>query len=277
MNRLTKALYKWQLPKLILRMCESSIPRSGEEGAKVNCYVVALDKESNPYLLVNNIEGDELVGLEWDGNSYSIQKKIPISTITEHDFFIKHYYGLAEVKYFGIYDYLINKLTKWPYLKIKIHRWIESVDQYFFNRKKLVTKQRIDLLRFMMSDQIGRIHKGISSLDLMTKLYSIKWVLHPEGDQQEEKLELYLDSLVKSGELDLNNNKYVVTGRIISTIGKFEEEERRHVESVKMQKRMLWLTIIIAFLALIQAGVIKLPVLIDFTRANKVESVSHDK
>ena len=101
----------------------------------MNCYVVALDKESSPHFLVNNIDGDELVGLEWDGHSYSIQKKMPISTITEHDFFIKHYYGLSEVKYFGIYDYLINKLTKWPYLKIRIHRWIESADQYFLTEK----------------------------------------------------------------------------------------------------------------------------------------------
>lgn len=276
MNRLTKALYKWQLPKLISRMCESRIPRSGEEGAKVNCYVVALDKESSPHFLVNNIDGDELVGLEWDGHSYSIEKKMPISTITEHDFFIKHYYGLSEVKYFGIYDYLINKLTKWPYLKIRIHRWIESADQYFFNKKKLVTKQRIELLKFMMSDQIDRRHKGICSLNLMTKLYSIKWVLHPEGDQQQENLELYLDSLVKSGDLDLINDEYVVTGKTISTIEKFEEEERRHVESVKMQKKMFWLTIIIAFLALVQAGVIKLPVLLDFTGDKKVESVSHN-
>lgn len=71
----------------------------------------------------------------------------------------------------------------------------------------------------------------------MTKLYSIKWVLHPEGDQQQEKLELYLDSLVKSGDLELINDEYVVTGNAIRTIKKFEEEERRHVENVKMQKK----------------------------------------
>jgi len=120
-------------------------------------------------------------------------------------------------------------------------------------------------LAFMISDQIDRTHKGIRSLDLMTKLYSIKWILHPEGDQQQEKLELYLDSLVKSEDLELINNEYVVTGNAIRTIEKFEEEERRHVESVKMQKKMFWLTFIIALLALIQAGVIKLPTLLDLS------------
>jgi hypothetical protein len=281
MNRLTKALYKWQLPKLISKMCESRIPRSGEEGAKVNCYVLAINKESNPYFLVNDIEGDQLVGLEWDGNHYSIQKKIPISSINDHNFFIEHYYGLSEVTYSGIYDFIITKITNWPYLNIRVHRWIESIDQYFFNRKKLITKQRIDLLRFMMSDQIDRVHKGISSLDLMTKLYSIKWVLHPEGDQQQEKLELYLDSLVKSEDLKLINNEYVVTGNAIRTIEKFEEEERRHVKSVKIQWIIFWLTFLIAIisiiLAAIQAGLIKLPALLNLNEKPKVESAMHNK
>jgi len=39
---------------------------------------------------------------------------------------------------------------------------------------------------------------------------------------------------------------------------------------------MFWLTIIIAFLALIQAGVIKLPVLLDLSNEKKVESLSHN-
>ena len=43
-----------------------------------------------------------------------------------------------------------------------------------------------------------------------------------------------------------------------------------------MQKKMFWLTIIIAFLALIQAGVIKLPVLLDLSVEKKVESISHN-
>ena len=172
----------------------------------------------------------------------------------------------------------LTKITNWPYLKIRVHRWIESIDQYFFNRKKLITKQRIDLLRFMMPDQIDRVHKGISSLDLMTKLYSIKWVLHPEGDQQQEKLELYLDSLVKSEDLKLINNEYVVTANAIRTIEKFEEEERRHVKSLKIQWIIFGLTILIAIIsAVIQVGLIKLPALLDLNEKPKAESVMHNK
>ena len=265
MNKLTKILYKWQLPRLTAMLCKFSIPRSGDEGNRVNCYVVALDNVSDPYFLATAFNNNKLIGLEWDGKSYTNKKSISIDSISKSKVRITHYYGLSEVTYSGIYDLLINKITKWPYIKIHASRLISSVDQYFFNKKKLVTKQRIDLLKFMMLDQIDRINKGISSLDLMTKLYSIKWVLHPEGDQQKEELKLYLDSLVKSEDLENPNDEYVVTGNAIRTIEKFEEEERRHVESVKMQRRMLFLTFIIVILAIIQAEVIKLPVLLDLS------------
>jgi len=72
----------------------------------------------------------------------------------------------------------------------------------------------------MMNDQLDRTHDAISSMGLMTKLYSINWVLHPSKEEQQNKLELYLDSLVESGELRKVNYDYVVTGKAISTIEK---------------------------------------------------------
>lgn len=55
-----------------------------------------------------------------------------------------------------------------------------------------------------------------------------------------------------------------MTGKAISTLERYEEEEWRHTEAVKLQKKMVWLTIILAFVAMIQAGLIRLPALIDF-------------
>ena len=124
----------------------------------------------------------------------------------------------------------------------------------------------MDLLRFMMEDQLDRTHAGITALDLMTKIYSMRLFLHPSLEVQERKVDLYLDSLVSSGELNKINNEYVVTGKALSTIEKYEEEERRHAESVKIQRKIFWLTIIAVIFAIVQSGVIKLPTLIDFTK-----------
>jgi hypothetical protein len=117
----------------------------------------------------------------------------------------------------------------------------------------------------MMDDQLDRTHKGISSLDLMSRIYSMRLFLHPSWEAQYEKLKLYLDSLVSSGEVEKINDEYVVTGKAISTIEKYEEDERRHTEAVKLQRKMLWLTIIAVAFTIVQSGVVKLPTIFDFS------------
>lgn len=270
-------LYKWLLPKLIGKACESRIPRSGEEGEKVNCYVVALDHEGSPYFVVTGYENGILMGLTWDGNSYANEHSIELSELEEFEFHVTHFYGLSDVRYSSIYDIAWNYVTKLIYIKIHIYRAISSISQYFFNKKKLVTKKRMELIQFMLDDQIDRDHVGIGIIDLLTKLYSIRWVLHPSGDDQQRKLEIYLDSLVESGELRKVNHEYVVTGKAISTIERYEEEERRHIEAVKLQRRMVLLTFILVVVGLLQAGLIKLPTLIDFSDNQTIEQTHNKK
>lgn len=260
---------KWLLPKVISRSCEPRIPRSGKKGEKVNCYVVALDRDNKPFFLATGFEKGLLNGLSWNGERYAEECSISISEINNGNLKITHYYGLSEVIYSSLYDLAWNYLFKVAYLKIHLYRYITSAHQYFFNKKKLVTRKRMELIQFMMNDQLDRVHNGIGVIDLMTKLYSIKWVLHPSAEEQQSRLELYLDSLVESGELRKVNIEYVVTGKAISTIEKYEEEERRHIEAVKLQKKMVSLTILIVFLAIVQSGIIKLPVLLDLARSSE--------
>lgn len=270
---LKNLVLKWFLPKVISRSCESRIPRSGEEGEQVNCFVVALDRDNEPFFVATGFENGRLTGLRWNGERYAEEHSISIDDLNCGSLRITHYYGLSEVIYSSVYDLAWNYFSKVVYLKIHLYRYISSAHQFFFNKKKLVTKKRMELIQFMMNDQLDREHNGIGVIDLMTKLYSIKWVLHPSADEQQNRLELYLDSLVESGDLRKVNTEYVVTGKAISTIEKYEEEERRHTEAVKLQKRMVLLTILIAFVAIVQSGIIKLPVLLDLASSSE----SHNK
>lgn len=56
----------------------------------------------------------------------------------------------------------------------------------------------------------------------------------------------------------------------VRMIEEYEEQERKHTENVKMQGRMFWLTLTIALLTLVQAGLVKLPPLFDFTSESSV-------
>jgi len=273
---LKEILYKWILPKLISRSCGSGIPRSGKEGEKVNCFVVALDRDDSPFFIATDCTDKMLTGLKWNGNSYASNHRLGFKELDNGKLRITHYYGLATITYDSIYDLTWNQITKLVYIKVIVRRHIENLFQYFFNKRKLVTKKRMELIQFMMDDQLDRDHDGINSFHLMEKLYSINWVLHPSGDDQLGKLELYLDSLVLSEDIRKVNSDYVVTGKAISTIEKYEEEERRHTEAVKLQKKMFWLTILLLFVAVVQSGVVKLPTLLDLSEKSHNNSSKRD-
>lgn len=264
MRTLTHILCRHFLPWALTRACESTIPRSGDAGKKVNCFTVSLDREGEPYLIVLKLADDMLECLAWSGKSYETATTIPLRSIDPSQLYITHYYGLSDIKYAGIGDFAIGRLTLWPYVKIHFVLALNKFDQYIFNKKKLITKQRIDLLRFLVSKALEG-HESFNEIDLMTQLYSVKWVLHPDKDSQRNKLRFYLESLADTGELRKANYKYFLTGHALRAIEEYEEQERKHTENVKMQWRMFWLTLVIALLTIFQAGLVKLPALIDLT------------
>ena len=237
---------------------------------------MSIDDNLEPYFLANEYKDEIISGLVWNDNSYSDEHTMSLPEFINGELRITHYYGLTTVTYKSIYNFAFHHTTKLIYLSINIRRIIENTTQYYFNRKKLITKKRMDLLQFMMEDQLDREHNAIDILRLMSKLYTIKWVLHPSRDEQKNILKLNLDSLVESGELRKVNHEYVVTGKAISTIEKYEEDERRHTEAVKLQRKMVSLTMLILFIAIVQSGLIKLPTLLDFTDS-VVPIKSHNK
>lgn len=174
------------LPKLLSKACESRIPRSGEEGEKVNCFVVSLDRDGQPFFIATKFMGKVLAGVKWDGNSYCEEHTLDLADLGAYELRITHYYGLSTVTYDSIFDVAFHSLTKLVYLKIRLVRYIDATHQNFFNKSKIITKKRMELLQFMVNDHLDREHNGIGTIDLMTKLYSIRWVLHPSAGEQEK-------------------------------------------------------------------------------------------
>ena len=63
----------------------------------------------------------------------------------------------------------------------------------------------------------------------------------------------------------MSNYKYRLTGKALHTVEMYEEQERRHAEGVKVQWKMVWLTLAILALTLVQAGLVKLPTILDLS------------
>jgi hypothetical protein len=267
--RITKAV----LSALLSRPCENTISRSGEKGAAVNCFVIAIDKGEQPYLLVQSLDGDEIDCIQWDGDQYSNKLKLALTDFSPKDFHITHYFGLNEINYNGIFDYIINRVTLWPYITIGSVGILSRFDQYFFNKRKLISEKRIELLKLIVNATLdGRLGHG--PLDMMTTLYSIKWFSHPQGQEARAKLDIYLKCLEETGELRKHNHKYVITGQALRAIEDYEEQERKHTENVKIQRFSLTVALTIAALTFVQAGLVRLPPLLDLSGA-KTNELKH--
>ncbi|MCP8899867.1 hypothetical protein [Gilvimarinus xylanilyticus] len=244
------------------RPSPNRIPRSGDEGAAVNCYTTRVSTGAGKELIVCSANGNSLECLEYDGDRYSIHATHDFESLIENKFEFTHYHGLYTTTYFGWWDFAVGTVFRAPYIKAWIYSTHSKISQTIYNRKKLITKQRIDILKTVLEAELnGR--EEISSLDIMTLMYDIRWYLHPSRDDQHHRIELYLDALAETEHLNKSQIHYKITGHGIAAIESYEEEERKHFESISTQRKMLWLTIVIAALTIVQAGLIKLPPILE--------------
>lgn len=258
--------YRWLLPGILRKRCPDPIPRSGSEAAKINCFAVFLDDEQGHYFIGESIDGFMLKGKLRSGQNLTVDGEVDLRTIAPEKFHIKHYYGITTIRFPTFWHFVRNRLSGYIYIKVHIERTADAAGQFVFNKKRLVTLERIRLLQFLIDHHIENRGRPISSIDIMTGLHTLRWVLHPSGTSAEKKLELYLESLCASDELRKQGMHYLVNGSAVGTIERFEEEERRHSENLRIQAGILILTLAIAFLTAVQASLIKFPTLIDFTR-----------
>src|SRR4051812_33214046 len=104
MNSIELRLARVLLNKALNFPCPQLIPRSGDDGKRMNCFTIYIDKLSRPYLLVRNISGDYLDCLEWSGAAFDKAISIKLNDIDVKDIAITHFYGQSEIQYSGLWD-----------------------------------------------------------------------------------------------------------------------------------------------------------------------------
>lgn len=263
MTKISRVIKRRLLEIPLKRAAPDRIPRSGEAGEAVNCFTTRVMRRELEPLIVASAVGDTLECLAFDGEQYSINTKIQLGEIIDEPFEFTHYYGLVTITYNGWFDLARGQVFRLPYIHAWLSRQRGRLSQGVYNRRKLVTKDRIGLLKAVLDAQLNGRDK-LSSLDVMTAIHSIRWYLHPNSKVEHEKVKLYLRALADTGELRGNFN-YQITGKGIAAIELYEEQERLHAKSMSGQRKMVWLTVVIVLLTIVQAGLVKLPPLLDFS------------
>ncbi len=214
-------------------------------------------------LIIESAIGETLECLAFDGEKYSINANVQFSEILDEPFEFTHFYGLATITYNGWRDLAIGQIFRLPYIQVWVQRQRSRLSQGFYNRRKLVTSDRMDILKAVLDTQLNGSDQ-VSSLDVMTAIHSIRWYLHPNNKVEHDKVKLYLHALADTGEVRGQFN-YRITGKGIAAIELYEEQERLHAKSMSSQRKMVWLTVVIVLLTIVQAGLVKLPPLLDLS------------
>jgi len=96
---------------------------------------------------------------------------------------------------------------------------------------------------------------GMSSISLMSLLYSNRWVFHPEKDELIRYCSFLLSSLAASGDLIERQGTFTLAGKALATISEYEEDYRRHRDQIVLQRILAFLTVALVIVGAVQAYV----------------------
>lgn len=228
------------------------IPRTLPRARDLNCFVVELGGADIGWpLLVDRLHPDGVEGRWVDTDSFVLPACIPNALLRPSQFRCTHFIGIYEFKYHSALQLLIREFLLLPRLEI----WRDKLTQYFFNKQRLVRKERIDVLRLILEATVRERRFTISSVGLASRLYSNRWVFHPEKDEMLSYCTLLLDSLATAGDLVDDRGSYRLAPRALATLAQYEEDERKHRDMIRQQRALKWLTVALVGVGLIQAFV----------------------
>ena len=264
MPSLDRCLLDRLLPRLLSNSCPATVPRSGLAGDKINCFITTIHKAGEPNVVLLRHINDQVEGLIFENGSYSTDVTISIDQIDPRKVHVTHFYGIDEVRYEGIRDIAQGIWTGWPYLLLRTCRLRNAIAQRLFNRRTLTARRRLEVLREVVEATVNGA-TSVDAMDLMNSRYGYRWADHPEWQNHHDQLEKQLELLADAGDLQKSNSGFQPTGQALRTLEESEEADRRHTANYRVQVFLALLTFISAVMAATQAGLLKLPVLIDLT------------
>ncbi len=260
----------WALAKALEKLSPDSINVGVPECESLDLYKVIITCSDDKTFLVDSISEGTLVGRQFNDETkkHDTQSTLDLNDGNTKGLTIRHYYKCHLYEYNSISTFVLFNLTGLVKLQNASFRLIDSVVQYFFNRRTLHLKERVALLRYLV-ENYGTNGRDFGTLSMSLDLYSLRSLNHPQRKALIKKMDLYLASFVDSGEIQHNPQgglPYRVTPKAIQTLDVYEIEERRHNDSLRTQRLVIWLTVLMAISAVVQAGFIKLDPILNFSK-----------
>lgn len=263
LNTLNINAHSYIIRKLINHHCGNSVVTSGENTKNNNCFWVGFKKNDITYLGFESFDQNHFVCKKYINNQYAGEDSVDPSELKNLNIEITYYYKHHQMNGYGIYRFIFAFLCF--RLAIPFINFFDQLSQLFFNQRSLSSKKRYEFLKLLVANFTG-YKGGFSYVEVMSSIHSIKVFVHPDFNKEASRMQALLSGLVDTGELKPSHGNYELTGHAFKALDDYEEEDRRHRSMNLAQWVLIFVTTGLLFATLMQAGVIKIPNLIDFTK-----------
>lgn len=253
---------------------KSSIPRTGKKAEEVNCYSVIITgpaTDNKEVLFTGYDKKQQILKVNKQNENKAFTEHSEVSLSHNLNFKIRHFYGLYDLEYSSLCRWFLEGFLKLDWIKIQLYYKFIGSQKFKLLRYKLnFAEGRMTVLQQAIALHLESINRGhfcgnvkFSKFDIANKMYGTKFYGHPHENKFLAQLDMYLDSLCKDEEIISKGVlDYGIGKNAMKTMDNFIRDDRKHKDSIKISRRIVWLTIIIAISALEQAfpGLISNPV-----------------
>ena len=258
-DKLRVALLRQALMIVVSKLSTGSTPRDGERANSVNCFWALLETDENKEfkLGVKNIQDEGIMGITWNADDCENECCIPNSWLAGYEFTATHCLGQYTFRYSNLSSFLLREIFWIPVIEINIDRFT----QHLFNSFTPKRTHRIEVLKTVVEFTIEQEASdnfifdedmGTDALSIMQRIHSIRIGRHQDYGRSDAHLDLTLESLIESHDIEKRENGYRAKGKALSTIAQYELENRRHKDRKLQNNLLLMLTAFLAFSSLFQ-------------------------
>lgn len=252
-NKWKSQLYKKAIELAMRRPAPNRIPLTDPERVRLRNYFTANlgDDVDRWRFLVRATSSKGVSGLWFaDGQDEPSEASISNSELSNYKLQIKHYFAELELLYDSAIDFVFGRFSFGAWRRL----CRERLTQFLFNKRTLVRHDRIRLLKRVVENTLENREYRTSSFGVMIELYGRRWVRHPEYESAHNYYRLMLESLAESGEMTRTElDSYRVAPKALTSLSRFEDEDRRYRAELAQQKYLGWLTVLLVIAGGIQA------------------------
>ena len=251
-----KIIRRWAIEIAHRRPAPNRIPLSSPGVFSRNYFTIHLGEAPHfREYVVNSLGTRGMVCFHFNTETNErTEATVPYSSLRHLVPHITYYFRDLQVDYHGAADFLINLAWQRHWFALASER----AAQFFFNRRELVRKDRMDALRHFVSATQRNREFTSSVVGYMTALYGPRWIRHPDDENLLNFHSLILESLVQSEDLQSDGVYYRLRAQALATLDEYEREERHHRDQFRQQYVLLALTfglIVVGIPAAMQAAV----------------------